>query len=82
MMVIKCQMSPGKKTRSVIFSYLILFPEVLLMDRKDKMLLLINKIVTTEVYSSINVGSLNFKTFKEVNAKKQIPSKLAEVFKM
>ena len=79
-MVIKCQMSPGKKTRSVIFSYLILFPEVLLMDRKDKMLLLINKIVTTEVYSSINVGSLNFKTFKEVNAKKQIPSKLAEVF--
>lgn len=81
-MVIKCQMSPGKKTRSVIFSYLILFPEVLLMDRKDKMLLLINKIVATEVHSLINVISFNFKTFKEVNAKKQIPSKLAEVFKM
>ena len=52
------------------------------MKRKDKMLLLINKIVATEVHSSINVVSLNFKTFKEVNAKKQIPSKLAEVFKM
>ena len=50
-MVIKRQMSPAKKTRSAIFSYLILFTEVLLMDRKDKMLLLINKIVTTEVYS-------------------------------
>jgi len=82
MMVIKRQMGPAKKIRSAIFSYLILFPEVLLMDRKDKMLLLINKIVATEVHSSINVVSLNFKTFKEVNAKKQILSKLAEVFKM
>ncbi len=82
MMVIKRQINPVKKTRSAIFSYLILFPEVLLIERKDKMLLLINKMVATEVHSSINVVSLNFKTFKEVNTKKQIPSKLAEVFKM
>lgn len=82
MMVIKRQINPVKKTRSAIFSYLILFNEVLLIERKDKMLLLINKMVATEVHSSINVVSLNFKTFKEVNTKKQIPSKLAEVFKM
>jgi len=82
MMVIKRQINPVKKTRSAIFSYLILFNEVLLIERKDKTLLLINKMVATEVHSSINVVSLNFKTFKEVNTKKQIPSKLAEVFKM
>ncbi len=81
-MVIKRQINPVKKTRSAIFSYLILFNEVLLIERKDKTLLLINKMVATEVHSSINVVSLNFKTFKEVNTKKQIPSKLAEVFKM
>ena len=82
MMVIKRQINPVKKTRSAIFSYLILFNEVLLIERKDKTLLLINKMVATEVHSSINVVSLNFKTFKEVNAKKQILCKLVEVFKM
>jgi hypothetical protein len=82
MMVINRQINPAKKMLSAIFSYWLLFSDLLRIDRKDKMLLLINRIVAIEVHSSINVVPLSFKTFKEVSTRKQMPSKLAEVFKM
>ncbi len=65
-----------------MLSYLVDFFEVLRIERNDKILLLINSIVATEVHSSIKVVPFNFNTFKDVSTKKQIPSKLAEVFKM
>ena len=81
-MVIKRQINPVKKIISATFSYWILFSDLLRIERKDKILLLINRIVAIEVHSSINVVPLNFKTFKEVSTRKQIPNKFAEVFKM
>ena len=81
-MVIKRQTKPVKKIISATFSYWLPISELLRIERKDKILLHINRIVAIEVHSSINVVPLNFKTFKEVSTRKQIPSKLAEVFKM
>jgi len=80
--VIKRQINPVKKIISATFSKWIPFTDLLRIERKDKILLLINRTVAIDVHSSINVVPLNFKTFKEVNTRKQIPSKLAEVFKM
>lgn len=82
MMVMNRQLNPDKKIISAAFSYLDDLTETLLIDRKDKILLIINRIVATEVHSSINVVPLNFNTFIEVNTRKQMPSKLAEVFKI
>lgn len=81
-MVTKRQISPDRKIISAMLSYLADFSEVLRIERNDKILLLIKRIVATEVHSSIKVVPFNFNTFKEVSTKKQIPSKLAEVFKM
>ena len=81
-MVMNKQLRPVKKIISATFSYLADFSETLRMDRKDKILLIINRIVATEVHSSMNVVPLNFNTFIDVNTRKQIPSKLADVFKI
>ena len=81
-MVINRQLNPAKKIISATFSYFADFAEMFRIDRKDKILLHIKRMVATEVHSSINVVPFNFKTFKEVNTRKQIPNKLADVFKM
>lgn len=78
----KRQIRPDKKIISAMFSYLVDFFEVLRIERNDKILLLIKRIAAIEVHSSIKVVSFNFNTFKDVSTKKQMPSKLAELFKM
>lgn len=75
-------MSPDRKVISAMLSYLGDFCDVLRMERNDKILLLIKRMVATEVHSSIKVVPSNFNTFKDVSTKKQIPNKLAEEFKM
>ncbi len=81
-MVINRQLNPVKKIISAAFSYLDDFAVTLRIDRKDKILLHIKSMVATEVHSSMNVVPLNFNTFKDVNTRKQMPSKLADVFKI
>jgi len=81
-MVTKRQINPVKKIISATFSYLLLFSDLLRIERNDKILLVMKRMVATEVHSSINVVPLNFRTFNEVSTRKQIPSKFAEVFKM
>lgn len=82
MMVINKELKPVKNIISAIFSYLFALLVVLLIDKNENKLLLINIMVAKEVHSSISVVSPNLKTFIDVSTKKQIPSKLAEVFKM
>ena len=81
-MVTKRQISPVKKTISAIYSYLFPFAELFLKERKEKILLHINSMAATEVHSSIKVVPFNFNIFNEVKTRKQMPGKLAEVFKM
>lgn len=52
------------------------------MDKNEKMLLTIKKIVPIPVSSSIMDTSLYFDILREVNTTKQNPNKLEEVFKM
>ena len=78
-MVMNRQLNPDKKIISAAFSYFADFAEMLRIDRKDKILLLIKRMAATEVHSSINVVPFNFNTFNEANTRKQIPSKLVDV---
>lgn len=52
------------------------------MDKNEKMLLTIKKIVPTPVSSSIIDTSLYLDILREVNTTKQNPNKLEEVFKI
>ena len=81
-MVTNRQINPVKKITSATDSYRLLFSDLLRIERKDKILLLMNRIVATEVHSSINVVPFNFKTFNEVSTRKQIPNKLDEAFRI
>ena len=81
-MVINRELKPVKNIISAIFSYLSALSVLLLIDKNENILLLINMIVAIEVHSSMNVTLSNLNIFIDVNTRKQIPSKLAEVFKM
>ena len=52
------------------------------MDKNEKILLTIKKIVPTPVSSSIIDTSLYLDILREVNTTKQNPNKLEEVFKI
>ena len=82
MMVINKELKPVKNIISAIFSYLSALSVLLLIDKKEIKLLLINMMVAKEVHSSINVVFPNLNIFIDVNTRKQIPNKFAEVFKM
>ena len=81
-MVMNRQLSPAKKIISAAYSYLSALAVLLRIDKKESMLLLIKRKVATAVHSSIKVVSFSLKTFKEVSTKKQMPNRLAEVFKI
>jgi len=71
---------PTIKKNSAMFSYLIvrLF-FLLLIARKDSMLLVIKEMVATAVNSSIIDVCFSFKTCKDVSTIKHKPSKFEEV---
>jgi hypothetical protein len=52
------------------------------MDRKERIALMIKKIVPTPVNSSIIDTELYFDILREVNTTRQNPTKLEEVFKI
>ena len=81
-MVINRELKPVKNIISAIFSYLSALSVLLLIDKNENILLLINMIVAIEVHSSMNVALSNLNIFIDVNTRKQIPNKFAEVFKM
>lgn len=71
------------KILSAIFSYLIIFFSfILLIDKKEKRQLEINRIQATPVNSSIIETSLYFDIFNEVKTTRQKPNKLEAVLKI
>jgi len=71
------------KIFSAIFSYLIIESSFFArIDKKERKLLAINKIVATPVNSSIIETSLYLDIFREVKTTRQNPNKFEEVFKI
>ena len=76
------QNKPTRKLISAIFSSL--SPALVLLRRakKERILLIINKIIAAVVNSSITVSAWSFNNLSEVNTIKQIPSRLDDVLRM
>jgi hypothetical protein len=77
--VINNRIRPIKKIMSAKFSYRAPNLFVLRMERKERMLLVINISMASAVISSIIVVSCSFSTFSEVSTRKQNPSRFDEV---
>ena len=73
---------PNRKIKSADLSNLLFKSLFFLMERKDRMELVMNKIMASAVVSSINVLSCIFDTLMEVSTIKQSPSKVADVFRI
>jgi len=80
MVVTKRKNNPDRKTISATFSYLSPNDRLLLIDRNDNRLLVINITIAAVVSSSMIVLAVRLITFREVSTMKQIPSSVAEVF--
>lgn len=71
--------NPKRKARSATFSYRFIFP---LIDKNERIQLIINKIVATIVSSSIKVVCEKFKIFSDVKTTKQSPKRLEEALRI
>ncbi len=81
-MVIKSDPSPERKIISAIFSSWSDLLKLFLMDIKDKMQLVMKRIVVPAVISSIIVFSDSFRILREVSTTKQSPKRLEEAFRI
>ena len=82
MVVTKRQINPMRKDISAIFSSLLPTSVLLLIAKKERILLIINKIIAAAVNSSIKVSACTFNKRNDVSTMKQIPSRLEEVFRI
>lgn len=79
--VMQRQVKPARKKYSATSSSF--SPEWLLrMARKENVHAVMNSKVATAVHSSIKVPAFNCHTLRDVNIKKQMPNKLAELERM
>ena len=74
--------NPARKNISATFSSLLLFLIDPLMDKKERIQLVIKKIMASVVNSSISVLPAMFNNLSEVSTTKQSPSKLEDAFKI
>ncbi|MNJ98366.1 hypothetical protein D3C87_161310 [compost metagenome] len=73
---------PNRNIKSANFSKRSFRSLFFLIERKERMELVMNKIIARAVVSSINVLSCIFDTLMEVSTIKHSPSKVADVFSM
>ena len=78
----KRQNKPTRKHISAIFSNLSPILDLLRIAKKERILLIINKIIAAVVNSSTMVSDWSFNKRSEVRTIKQIPSKLDDVLRI